>query len=79
MFNRNFYNSSEGDGVLTITLVSSLAAEFSFTINVIPIRLSMESKKLYFIVIIIYYVIFFSKIQFLYQTLLKLCLKLDIL
>lgn len=46
-FERSFYSGSEGDGVLTITLVSSLAAEFSFAINVIPIRLSANSKKPY--------------------------------
>ena len=45
MFNKDSYNSSEGDRVLTITLVSNLAAEFPFIINVIPRRLSVESKK----------------------------------
>ena len=45
MFDRHSYNSSEGDGVLTVTLISSLAAEFPFAINVIPIRLTTQSKK----------------------------------
>lgn len=34
-FDGSFYNSSESDGVLSITLISSLAAEFSFVVNVI--------------------------------------------
>ena len=59
MFDRHSYNSSEGDGVLTVTLISSLAAEFPFAINVIPIRLTTQSKKP--LVITVHYVYVLSQ------------------
>ena len=74
MFDRHSYNSSEGDGALIVTLISSLAADFPFAINVIPIRLTTESKKPSLITV--HYLMFFLKVQTLYQILQKLRLKL---